>query len=267
MPTFNVTNDGSGAYVIDGQSNPTLSITEGQTYTFNINAAGHPFWIKTVSSTGTGNQYNDGVTNNGTDNGTITFVVPYNAPSILYYNCQFHIAMAGTISVTDVPEPTATPTPTATATPTSSPTPTPTASPTPTPTVTPTPTPLPPSTGSVPFSLGLTAETTIYQNEVKCRISENDFNYSQNPTVFKYKTAVTGSTAQPFYAPSGSQASWGVVVDGTLADNVTGSSFNPYATTIGLYNDSGQLLVVGKLGTPYPIPENTDMTFIVRWDS
>ena len=110
MPTFNVINSGSGAYIIDGYPNPTLSITEGQTYTFNITASGHPFWIKTVSSTGTGNQYNDGVTNNGTDNGTITFVVPYNAPSILYYNCQYHIAMAGTINVIDIPTPTPTPT-------------------------------------------------------------------------------------------------------------------------------------------------------------
>jgi len=68
--TFNVTNNGSGNYVINGQSNPTLSITEGQTYTFNISATGHPFWINTVNSTGTGNAYNDGVTNNGTANGT-----------------------------------------------------------------------------------------------------------------------------------------------------------------------------------------------------
>ena len=124
-----------------------------------------------------------------------------------------------------------------------------------------------PTTASVPYNLGLTAETTIYVNEVKCRVSENDFNYSQNPTVFKYVTALTGSAAKPFYAPSGGQASWGIITDGTLADNVTGSSFNPYATTIGLYNDAGQLLVVGKLGTPYPIPSNTDMTFIIRWDS
>jgi hypothetical protein len=36
----------------------------------------------------------------------------------------------------------------------------------------------------VPYHLRLTAETTIYQNEVKCRVLENDFNYSQNPTVF-----------------------------------------------------------------------------------
>ena len=112
--TFIVTVNGSSAYIINGQSNPTLSITEGETYTFNINASGHPFWIKTVNSTGTGNAYNDGVTNNGTDNGTITFVVPYNAPSTLYYNCQFHSSMAGTINVTDVPTPTATPSPTPT---------------------------------------------------------------------------------------------------------------------------------------------------------
>jgi hypothetical protein len=41
-----------------------------------------------------------------------------------------------------------------------------------------------PTTGSIPYSLGLTSETTIYVNEVKCRVLENDFNYSQNPTVF-----------------------------------------------------------------------------------
>ena len=101
--TFNVTNDGSSNYIINGQTDPTLNLTEGQTYTFNINAIGHPFWIKTVSSTGTGNAYSSGVTNNGTDNGTITFVVPYDAPSTLYYNCQFHSSMAGTINVIDVP--------------------------------------------------------------------------------------------------------------------------------------------------------------------
>ena len=124
-----------------------------------------------------------------------------------------------------------------------------------------------PTTASVPYNLGLTAETTIYVNEVKCRVLENDFNYSQNPTVFKYVTALTGSAAQPFFAPSGGQANWGIITDGTLADNITGSSFHPYATTIGLYNEANQLLVVGKLATPYPIPANTDITFIVRWDS
>ena len=124
-----------------------------------------------------------------------------------------------------------------------------------------------PTTGSVPFSLGLTAETTIYVNEAKCRVLENDFNYSQNPTAFKYISSISGAAAIPFYAPQNGTASVGIIVDGTLADNITGSSFHPYATTVGLYNEAGQLLVVGKLPTPYPIPSNTDITFIIRWDS
>jgi hypothetical protein len=113
----------------------------------------------------------------------------------------------------------------------------------------------------------LTSETTIYQNEVKCRVSENDFNYSQNPTVFARKQFISGSSALPFFAPQGENALFAEIVDGALIDAVTGSSFRPYTTTIGLYNENNDLLVVGKLATPYPIPPNTDMTFIVKWDS
>ena len=165
-------------------------------------------------------------------------------------------------TATPTPTPTPTTTPTPTPTPTATPGPTPTATPTLTPTPTPTPTDVPPSTQVIPYNLGLTSETTIYVNEVKCRVLENDFNYSQNPSVFKYRTLVTGSPALPLYSSSLS-----IITDGTLIDNVTGSSFNPYVTTIGLYNESNELLVVGKLATPYPIPDNTDITFVVRWDS
>ena len=121
---------------------------------------------------------------------------------------------------------------------------------------------MPVASSTIPYNLGLTSETTIYVNEVKCRVLENDFNYSQNPSMFKYRTYITGSPALPFYS-----SSTAIITDGTLNDNVTGSSFNPYVTTVGLYNESNELLVVGKLATPYPIPDNTDITFIVRWDS
>jgi len=99
---------------------------------------------------------------------------------------------------------------------------------------------------TIPYLLNVVSETTIYQNEYKCRVNENDFNYSQNPTALSIEPNV----------PSG-----------TIANNITGSDFRPYATTVGLYNAANELLVVGKLGTPYPIPSNTDITFIVRWDS
>lgn len=96
---YEVSNEGTGAYIINGVANPTLELVQGEVYTFVISAPGHPFWIKTVNSTGTANAYNTGVTNNGTDSGTITFIVPFGAPSTLYYNCQYHSAMAGVINI------------------------------------------------------------------------------------------------------------------------------------------------------------------------
>jgi hypothetical protein len=158
---------GKGNYRInqDSNPNPTLTLMEGETYTFNINALGHPFWIKTVRSTGTENAYSSGVTNNGIANGTITFTVPYDAPSTLYYNCEIHSSMGGIINIIDVPapiytppEPTPTPTPapapTPTPTPAPAPTPTPTPAPAPTPTPTPTPAPAPTPTPPAPPSHG-----------------------------------------------------------------------------------------------------------------
>jgi len=101
---FTITNSGSGAYVFSGggtssDSNPTLYLQRGETYTFAVNATGHPFYIKTVSGTGTGNAYNDGTSNNGVEVGDIEFTVQHDAPDILYYNCSAHSSMAGTIHV------------------------------------------------------------------------------------------------------------------------------------------------------------------------
>jgi hypothetical protein len=133
-----------------------LTLYEGQTYTFNIAATGHPFWIKTTPVTGTGNAYNDGVTNNGVANGTITFTVPYDAPSTLYYICQIHGVMQGVINIVNVPEPSPTPTETTTGTTptvTETPTPTPTETTTgTTPTVTETPTPTSTPTETIPVT-------------------------------------------------------------------------------------------------------------------
>lgn len=100
--TFAVTNSGSGAYVINGASNPTLTVIRGMKYTLAVNASGHPFWIQTVSGAySSGNIYNVGVTNNGTAVGSIVWEVAFNAPNTLYYACQYHSPMQGTILVTD----------------------------------------------------------------------------------------------------------------------------------------------------------------------
>ena len=104
---FDITNNGSGYYEFattgigftQATSNPTLYLQKGKNYRFSVNASGHPFWIKTTRSTGVGNSYNDGVVDNGAEVGIVTFKVPYNAPDILYYNCQYHSSMNGEIRI------------------------------------------------------------------------------------------------------------------------------------------------------------------------
>jgi len=86
---------------LTAQSNdPTLYFRKGNTYYLDNTATSgaHPLLLKTTPGTGTGNQYTTGVSGSGS-NGIIIFEVPMNAPSTLYYQCQFHINMVGTINI------------------------------------------------------------------------------------------------------------------------------------------------------------------------
>jgi hypothetical protein len=100
---FHVTAGGMSAYVIAGVNNPTLTLTRGQTYTFTVDlqASGHPFWITTARGAGDAeaNAFTLGVTNNGASPGTVTFVVPTSAPATLFYQCSFHDPMGGTLTI------------------------------------------------------------------------------------------------------------------------------------------------------------------------
>ena len=90
-----------GKYFIDGVSQDTLTLYEGATYTFNVNASSHPFYLsETINGTRNGGSaYETGVTGGGAQVGTVTFVVPRNAPSTLYYYCSAHSNMGGQINV------------------------------------------------------------------------------------------------------------------------------------------------------------------------
>ena len=82
-------------------NDPTLTLVRGKIYEFDVTASGHPFWIKTQKVTGSSSQYNDGIENNGLSNGKLIFTVPSDAPSTLYYTCQIHGNMSGTINIVD----------------------------------------------------------------------------------------------------------------------------------------------------------------------
>ena len=99
---YKVTRTNVTSYNIDNEPNAALTLIRGNTYTFNLFVQGDfPFWIKTAPTTGTGDQYNSGVTRNGSTVGTVTFTVPQDAPNTLYYSCQNQSLMQGTITIID----------------------------------------------------------------------------------------------------------------------------------------------------------------------
>jgi hypothetical protein len=89
------------SFNISGTENPSLTFRRGLTYTFNVNETGHPFYIMSVQGTNTANAFTTGVTGNGANPGTLTFVVPAGAPNTLFYDCSIHGAMTGTITITN----------------------------------------------------------------------------------------------------------------------------------------------------------------------
>jgi len=100
---FPIAVSGMSAYTIGGVNNPDLTLTRDQTYTFTLDifASGHPFWITTArgAEDAETNQWSLGVTNNGASPGIVTFVVPASAPALLFYQCKFHDPMGGKLNI------------------------------------------------------------------------------------------------------------------------------------------------------------------------
>ena len=93
VTTIMVQSSGSSDYKFTAEGlqgfDPTLTLVRGKTYEFDITAGGHPFWIKTTQGTGSFDQYNEGITNNGVSNGKLTFTVADNAPSNFFIIASF----------------------------------------------------------------------------------------------------------------------------------------------------------------------------------
>ncbi len=85
-------------------NNPTLILYKGQTYTFDINATGTPLTIKTKRTLETSFNYNDGVSAQGVEKGTITFTVGNSTPEVLYYVAENDINNTGLIQIKEIEE-------------------------------------------------------------------------------------------------------------------------------------------------------------------
>lgn len=97
--SFTVTPNGVTDWVVNGANDPTLTLNRGSSYDFNVTAPGHLFYIKTAPEVGSGSQWTQGVKNNGTSSGTVSFGVPASAPDLLYYQCGIHPGMSGRLVI------------------------------------------------------------------------------------------------------------------------------------------------------------------------
>ena len=105
------------------------------------------------------------------------------------------------------------------------------------------------------ITLSFSSSYTIYEAQYKCTLRESEFNATLNPSAQKSGSVIEVSGSY-FYQRA----------DGTLSNNVTGSYFSPYVTTVGLYDEAQNLLAVGKLAQPLPTSATTDTTILINID-
>lgn len=94
------------------------------------------------------------------------------------------------------------------------------------------------------YNINFQNEHTIYEQVVKCTVKEHEMNTTYNPSLKVFKTSPSSS----------------------IYDFATGSLFQPYITTIGLYNDKTELLAVAKLAKPIPISQYIDTNIVIKLD-
>ena len=87
----------------------------------------------------------------------------------------------------------------------------------------------------------LNSNETISSNYLFIRARSSEFNYSINPSY------ISGSTGEIVYS-----------------DFI--NSPRSYITTVGLYTKNGELVAIGKLGTPIKKRDDVDLNIIIRFD-
>ena len=108
-------------------------------------------------------------------------------------------------------------------------------------------------------TMSFSSSIQIYETQYQVTVFEDEYNYSLNPSI------ITGSQIPTKF--SGSDIDYSNTASfGTPLDFATSSYFSPYITTVGLYDNSFNLLAVGKLAKPLQSSLTTDTTILVNID-
>jgi hypothetical protein len=142
------------------------------------------------------------------------------------------------------------------------------------------------------YSINFRSTQTIYETEILVSSDSGEFNYSQNPSAVnvtlsgsynfetdaipnvksagnvKIKEVLDISRKESFVGSYNTSisGSWDDYYNYGLSDP-TGSYLTPYITTIGLYDDDDNLLVVAKLPNPIKNLPDYNVNFLVRFDT
>ena len=81
--------------------NPDIKVSNGDVLIFDLDAEGHPFWIKTAMGIGKGNAVTTGISGvrQGKTSGVLIWDTTGIADGTYYYQCEFHASMVGKIIV------------------------------------------------------------------------------------------------------------------------------------------------------------------------
>lgn len=100
----------------------------------------------------------------------------------------------------------------------------------------------------------------IYTYNINCKLRDFEFNYTTNPSTYLRKQQTTYDSNGDLYQENAN------VFLGDIQSNITGSTFSPYITSVGLYNDANELIAVGKISRALPKSQDTETTIVVKLD-
>lgn len=109
-------------------------------------------------------------------------------------------------------------------------------------------------------TIAFKASLPIYTHTYHCRVRESEYNSTYNRSAQSSSLSTVYDSQENLYSTASRQFT------GQLKSLITGSAFQPYITTVGLYNDANELIAVGKMGQPVPKSANTEMTIVVKID-
>lgn len=142
------------------------------------------------------------------------------------------------------------------------------------------------------YELQYRSTQTIYETEVLVSVKAGEFNYSQNPSavdvtlsgsyyfettpIFNLSPAknvkikeVLDIEQRRYYSGSIDSTKIGTWEDyyNSASIDPTGSYLAPYITTIGLYDDNGDMVAIAKLPQPIKNLPDYDLNFLIRFDT